>query len=79
MLPSGGVDTRFGQRPPQRPLMSVEEPPLNFGTFWTILGKLLVRLMKERMHGQVVITLHAGHIPIVEINRKYKSTDLPQV
>jgi hypothetical protein len=56
-----------------------EEQPLNFGAFWNILGKLMVRLMKERMHGQIVITVHGGHIPIVEINRKYKPADLPQV
>lgn len=74
MLPFDRVDHRPGQRsmPPQ------EEPPLNFTTFWTLLGKLMVRLMRERAHGQVVITIHQGQIPIVEVNRKYKPTGLPE-
>lgn len=52
------------------------EQPLNFGVFWSILGKLVVRLMKERAHGQIVITIHDGNIPVVEVSRRYRPASL---
>ncbi len=47
--------------------------------FWATLGRVLVRLLKERAHGQVVLTIHNGDVVLVDINRKYKPTGLPDV
>jgi hypothetical protein len=56
-----------------------EPQPLNFALFFISLQKLLGHLVKERAHAQVIITFHQGVIPFVEIQRKYKPNDLPQV
>jgi hypothetical protein len=53
--------------------------PLNFGTFWSLLGKLVVRLMKERMHGEVVLVFHEGNLSIVRVNRSFLPGNLPEV
>jgi hypothetical protein len=35
--------------------------------------------MRERAHGQVVLTFHEGSIVLVEVNRKFKPTSLPEI
>lgn len=52
--------------------------PLNFGTFWSLLGKLVVRLMKERAHGEIVLILQEGSIQRIRINRSYLPGNLPE-
>lgn len=47
--------------------------------FWNILGKLAVKLMQQRAHGEIVITLHEGSIPLIRINRAFKPHNLPDV
>lgn len=54
-------------------------PPLNLVSFLQSLGRTLAMLIRERAHAQIVITIHQGHVPLVEVNRKYKPQDLPQV
>ena len=53
--------------------------PLNFTTFWSILGRLVLRLLHERGHGQIVITIHEGKLTLVEVNRKYLPAKIPEV
>ncbi len=61
-----------------RPVV-VTDPPLNFPSFWNLLGKLALKLMQQRAHGEIVITLHEGTIPIIRVNRTYKPQSLPDV
>lgn len=53
--------------------------PLDFATFWANLGKVVVRMVRQRAHGTVTITLHGGDIPLVEVANKYKPGGLPDV
>ncbi len=71
-----GVDPRTQMRPP-----GAQPPPerIDFVPFWSTLGRVLVRLLKDRMHGQVVLTIVNGDVVLVDINRKYKPTGLPEV
>jgi hypothetical protein len=67
-------DPRF-----QRPAGQPEAAPLNFQLFAMSLTKLIAHMIKERAHGQVVISFHQGVIPFVEVQRKYRPGDIPQV
>lgn len=64
-----------------RPQQAPATPPerVDFVPFWTTLGRMMVRLLKERMHGQVTLTIHNGEVVFVDVNRKYKPTGLPEV
>jgi hypothetical protein len=66
---------------PGHPARPAATPPerIDFVPFWATLGRVLVRLLKERAHGQVVLTIHNGDVVLVDINRKYKPTGLPDV
>jgi hypothetical protein len=55
-----------------------QQQPLNFALFWSMLGKLILRLMKDRAHGQITITIHDGNIPVVEVSRRYRPGSLPE-
>jgi len=59
--------------------MAGEQQQLNFATFWTSLGKLVVRLLRERAHGEIVITIQDGNLRLVRVNRNYLPTDLPDL
>lgn len=52
--------------------------PLNFGVFWSLLGKLVARMMKEHAHAEVVLIMHEGSIRQVRINRSYLPGNLPE-
>lgn len=53
--------------------------PLNLVAFMQGLGRTLATLIRERAHAQITITIHQGHVPIVEVSRKYRPQDLPGV
>lgn len=55
------------------------DAPLNpFSAFWNKLGKLAIRLMRERMHGELTITFRDGEIRGVRVNRTYTPQDIPE-
>jgi hypothetical protein len=62
-----------------RPAGAPVEQPLNFVTFWSILGKLAVGWMRQRAHGEIIVTFHDGNIPLVRVHRAYKPQNLPDV
>jgi hypothetical protein len=56
-------------------------PPteLNFPFFWGLLGRLAVKLLKERAHGEITLIFENGNIKIVRVNRVYLPNNLPDV
>ena len=59
--------------------MALAQEPINLNVFFSLLSKLAIRLMRERAHGQVVLTFHEGSIVLVEVNRKFKPSSLPEM
>lgn len=67
-------ESPFATRP-RRP----DGAPLDFTTFWSILGRLVLRLNHDRAHAQIVISLHEGKLTLIEVNRKYLPANIPEV
>lgn len=55
------------------------QEPLNFGSFWSLFGRLVARLGREKAHAEVVIIMHDGCISQVRVNRSYLPNTLPEV
>ena len=55
------------QHPPQVPIV----------TFWNNLGAVLARLLSERAHADITITVRDGHIQRTNVNRSYLPGSLP--
>lgn len=51
----------------------------SFPVFWNVLGRLVVGMLGQRAHGDVIITLKDGKVQLVRVHRSYLPADLPQV
>lgn len=50
--------------------------PLNFPAFMHGLARVLVRLMKKRAFGEVVIVLQDGHVANVRVNQNHRPQNI---
>lgn len=46
--------------------------------FWTMLGNMFVRLLGQRAHAQIIITVKDGTIQLVHVNQTFLPSDLPK-
>lgn len=58
--------------------MADSPQPLNLGSFWALLGKVALRLVKERAHAEISVIFDNGTIKIVRVNRTYLPGNLPE-
>lgn len=54
-------------------------PSPGVSVFWSLLGRVLVQLLGERAHAQIIITVKDGSVQPVHINRTYLPSELPKV
>lgn len=47
-------------------------------TFWQLLGRIFANLLSEKAHAELSITIRAGQVQTVNVNRHYQPTDLPK-
>lgn len=52
---------------------------MTFPAFWQLFTKVVGRLINEKAHTEVTITLRDGQIQLVRINRTYSPENLPNV
>lgn len=55
-------------------------PPdkIDFSMFVRQIGGILARLIKERAHAELVVTIHEGNVKLVRVNRSFSPTGLPE-
>lgn len=54
-------------------------PTPGFGVFWALLGRIVQKLMADRTHGDVIITMKDGTIQLVRVHTSYLPGQLPRV
>jgi hypothetical protein len=54
-------------------------PAPGFQVFWTMLGRIVMKLMSERAHGDVIITIKDGVPQMVRLHTSYLVNQLPRV
>lgn len=53
--------------------------PAEFNPFWAKLGRLVVRMMGTRAHGEITIQIQDGQIKYVRVNQGFLPGNIPQV
>lgn len=57
----------------------VAGPTPGYPVFWTILGRILAKLLGDRQHGDLIISFKDGQVTLVRVNTSYLPGSLPQV
>lgn len=57
----------------------IAAPSPGFPVFWTVLGRIVVKLLADRSHGDVIITIKDGHVQLVRLHTSYLPNQLPKV
>ncbi len=55
------------------------QPSPEVNVFWTALGRLVLKLLRDRAHVQIIITLRDGVIQPVAVNRTFPANNLPTI
>jgi len=55
-----------------------QQSQLSIPVFWQLLGGVFARLLGEKAHAELSITIRAGHVQTVNVNRHYLPTELPK-
>ncbi len=50
-----------------------------FPVFWTMLGRIVAKLMGDRTHGDVIITMKDGSIQLIRVHTSYLPGQLPRI
>lgn len=50
-----------------------------FAVFWTMLGRIVQKLMIDRSHGDIIIQIKNGKIELVRLHTSYLPEQLPRV
>ena len=50
-----------------------------FDIFWTLLGRIVQKLLADHSHGDVIITIKDGRVQIVRLHTSYLPGQLPRV
>lgn len=61
------------------PVTPPAAPTPGFPVFWTILGRIVQKLMADRTHGDVIITMKDGTIQLVRVHTSYLPGQLPRI
>jgi hypothetical protein len=51
----------------------------DFSIFWKMLGRLLVHLLANKAHGEIVIIIADGTVQRVRVNQSFMPADIPKV
>jgi hypothetical protein len=62
-----------------QPPAPLAAPAPGFQVFWTMLGRIVLKLIAERAHGDVIITLKDGAVQLVRLHTSYLPGQLPRV
>lgn len=54
-------------------------PTPGFAVFWTMLGRIVAKLMTDRSHGDVIITMKDGSVQLVRVHTSYLPNALPRI
>ena len=54
-------------------------PAPGFSVFWTILGRLVAKLVADRGFGHVILDIENGAVKRVHINQSFTPNQLPRI
>ena len=60
-------------------MLNVPVDRVNFPAWFPRFGAILMKLLADRMHGDVIITLKDGQIQFVRVHTTYLAAQLPKV
>jgi hypothetical protein len=54
-------------------------PTPGINVFWAMLGRVIAKMLGERAHADIIITIKDGSVQMVRVNRSYLPGSLPQL
>jgi hypothetical protein len=51
--------------------------PVDTDVFWRLFAKFVMRLVRDRIHGEVTLVFQDGHLKLVKVHRNYLPGSLP--